>query len=128
MRNRKLTVTKLTDRFGGVALEGAEPKNSTDTLVAQFVNCACPIANAGFISGQAETVGNIDTASELLAIINDAVLIDHNSTGAADGGQLYTIKDAASADSSAFTIISGNIAKGILDVHIDPRAYRNDIS
>lgn len=117
-----------TGRFGGVALEGAEPKNSTGTLVAQFVNCACPVPNAGFMSGQAETVANIDTASELLAIINDAVLIDYNASGGTDGGELYTIHDDASADTSGFTIISGNIGKGILDVHVDPRAYRNDIS
>lgn len=122
------TVVVGTDRFGGVALEGAEPKNSTGTLVAQFVNCACPIPNAGLLSGQAETVANIDTAAELLAIVNDAVLIDYNATGGTDGGELYTIKDAASADTSAFTVISGNIGKGILDVHIDPRAYRNDVA
>lgn len=121
------TVVIGTGRFGGIALEGAEPKNSSGTLVAQLVNCACPIPNAGFISGQAETVGNIDTAAELLALINNAVLIDHNSTGAADGGQLYTIHDDETADTSAFTIISGNIGKGILDVHIDPRAYRDDV-
>ena len=122
------TVVVGTGRFGGVALEGAEPKNSTGVLTAQFVNTTNPTPTAGRMRGKAETAGNIDTASELLGIINDAVLIDYDATGGADGGELYTIHDDASADTSAVTVEDGNITKGLLDVSIDARGYRNDIS
>lgn len=118
-----------TDTFGGVALNVAQPL-STGTLVAHSTQAACPVGHVGRIRGKAETAANIDTDAELLLIINDVTLIDYNSTGGADGGELYTIKDAASADTSAFTIIEGNTGLGTLDVTIDSRAYRiaNDIT
>ncbi len=118
-----------TDNFGGVALEDAEPKR-TGTLVAQTVNCACPVGYIGQIEGKAETAGNIDTAAELLAIIQDAVLIDYNASGAADGGELYTIKDTAAVDTAAFQIVAGDVGSGTLKVIVDPRFYRiaNDIT
>jgi len=97
-------------------------------LVAQTAVAMCPIPNSGYLRGKAETAANIDTAAELLAIINDLVLIDYNATGGTDGGELYTIKDAASADTSAFTITKGDTFKGTLDVTVDARAYRNDVS
>lgn len=116
-----------TDHFGGVAQSGALPFK-TGTLVAQTAVAMCPIPNSGYLRGKAETAANIDTAAELLAIINDLVLIDYNATGGTDGGELYTIKDAASADTSAFTITKGDTFKGTLDVTVDARAYRNDVS
>jgi len=118
-------VVIATDTFGGIFQKGALPFY-TGTLVAQTALTANPIGWLGRIEGRAETVGNIDTAAELLAIINDAVLIDYDATGAADGGELYTIQDAATADTSAFTIIEGNIATGRLQVTVDGRAYRTD--
>lgn len=114
-----------TDVFGGIAKEGAEPKNSTGTLVAQTVTCAVPVPMIGRIRGVAETAASVDTAAELLALINDRMLIDYNATGAADGGELYTIKVAPSASTSAFELIEGNTFKGTLDVVCDERIYRN---
>ncbi len=116
-----------THRLGGVALKGALPFAS-GTLVAQEVPLARPVPQLGVIRGRAETAANIDTAAELLAIIQDYSLIDYNATGGTDGGELYTIKDAASADTSGLEIVDGDTAKGTLDVIVDNRAYRHDVS
>ena len=115
-----------THRLGGVAISRCLPL-STGTIVAHTAIVARPIANGGFIRGKGETAANIDTDAELLGIIGDVTLIDYNATGGTDGGELYTIKDVASADTSGLEIITGNIAKGTLDVIVDPRAYRHDV-
>ena len=116
-----------THRFGGVALENSENAGAGTTL-EQFLTCACPVPYIGKITGRAETVANVDTLTELALIIQDAVLIDYSATGASDGGQLYTIKDAASADTSGLEIVGGNVALSTLDVVVDARAYRHDVS
>jgi len=118
-----------TDTFSGVAIKRCLPLDS-GTVTAHETMTANPIPETGLIRGKAETSGNVDTDAELLLIEGDVTLIDYNSTGATDGGELYTIKDTASADTSAFTIRDGNIVKGTLDVSIDVRGYRtaNDIT
>ena len=40
----------------------------------------------------------------------------------------YTIKDAASANTSGLEIVEGNAYRGTLDVIVEPRAYRNTVS
>ena len=122
-----LGIIGTTQKFGGVALKGALPFK-TGTLIAQRGICTRPIAWAGILRGKAETAASIDTESELLAIIGDAVLIDYSATGASDGGELYTIKEVGSADTSGFTIVDGNTTKGTLDVVVDGRLYRGDVS
>jgi hypothetical protein len=96
-----------THRFGGVALENSE-NASAGTVLEQFLTCACPVPAVGQIQGRAETAANVDTLTELALLIGDVVLIDYSATGASDGGQLYTIKDAASADTSGLEIVGGN--------------------
>lgn len=115
-----------TDIFGGIATEEAEPKNSSDTLVAQTVTCSNPIPWLGRIRGKGETASSIDTDAEILALIQDMMLIDYNSTGASDGGPLFTIKVAPSADTSGFQLQDGNPATGTLDVTVDGDCYRFD--
>ncbi len=116
-----------THRFGGVAI-----KNSLNvaagTTETQYLPTAVPVVEAGRIRGKAEVAASVDTASELAGIIGDYVLIDYNSTGAADGGPLYTIKETASADTSGLEIVEGNTSRGTLDVFVHPEAYRNDVS
>lgn len=119
------TVVLGTHTLGGVALKGALPFK-TGTLTAQTALCACPIPHAGLIRGKAETAGSVDTDAELLLILNDATLIDYNATGGTDGGELYTIKEAVSADTSGFAIINGNPAKSTLDVEAYATVYRID--
>lgn len=116
-----------THVFGGVAISNCQPF-STGTVTAHTGKAVCPVAWAGLIRGRAETVGSMDSDAELLLILNDAVLIDYNATGAVDGGQLYTIKEAASADTSGLTIVDGNPATSRLDCEIDGRCYRIDVS
>lgn len=114
-----------THTFGGVAIKGALPFK-TGTLVAQTALTACPIPHAGLIWAKGETAANVDTDAELLAILNDATLIDYAATGASDGGELYTIKDTASADTSGLAIIDGNPAKKTLAVEVYATVYRMD--
>ena len=56
------------------------------------------------------------------------VLIDYAATGSVSSGPLYTIKETASADTSAFQVFDGDVVKGTLDVTVDQRAYRFDVT
>lgn len=116
-----------THQFGGVAMKDSE-NAAAGTTLAQFLPTANPVPSVGRIRGKAETAANVDTLAELVALLTDAVLIDYNATGAPDGGQLYTIKDAASADSSGLEIVGGNPALSELEVTVDARAYRTDVA
>lgn len=127
MRNRKLTITKLTHAFGGVANQDSE-NAAAGTTLTQYLNAAAPVPQVGRIRGKAETAASIDTATELNGFMGDVVLIDYNATGSPDGGQLYTIKEVGSADTSGLEIVGGNTALGTLDVVVEARAYRTDVS
>lgn len=116
-----------THRFGGVASKQASPFN-TGTLVAHVTMAACPIPWLGRIRGRGESATNIDTTAELLGLIGDYTLIDYAATGSPTSGPLFTIKDVASADTSGLEIIDGNIAKGLLEVTVDGRSYRHDVT
>jgi len=116
-----------TDLFGGIAM--ANSLNvAAGTVREQFLNTANPVPNVGRMKGFADTRANVDTLTELALLIGDVVLIDYAATGAIDGGELYTIKDAASADTSAFEIVHGNTSESTLEVVIHPHAYRFDVS
>lgn len=114
-----------THRFGGIANEDALLA-AAGTVLEQFLNVAAPVPSVGRIRGKAETSGNVDTLTELALLLGDYVLIDYAATGASDGGPLYTIKDAASADTSGLELVGGNPAKGELDVVLVAVAYRHD--
>lgn len=116
-----------THKFGGIAINPCLPL-VTGTVVAHKTQAACPIPELGRIEGKSEVTTTMDTQAELTGLNGDATLIDYNSTGGADGGELYTIKDLASADTSGLTIIDGNPAKGTLEVTVTAAAYRSDIS
>lgn len=116
-----------THKFGGVANESSENR-ADGAVVQQFLNAACPVPGVGRIRGRAETVGSVDTLTELALLIQDTVLIDYNSTGGVGSTQLYTIKEAGTADTSGLEIVGGNTALATLDVTIDFRAYRHDIA
>lgn len=116
-----------THRFGGIALRGSD-NGGAGTTIEQFITCSCPVPYVGRVRGRAETTTAVDTMTELALLLGDTVLIDYNASGASDGGQLYTIKNAASADTSGLEIVAGIPALGILDVVVDARAYRHDVS
>lgn len=116
-----------THRLGGIAIKRCLPLSS-GTVVAHKTQVARPVPYIGKIRGKGETFASVDTDAEILAIIQDYTLIDYAATGGADGGELYTIKQTASADTSGLEIIDGNAATGELDVTVDARAYRHDVS
>ena len=109
-----------TDSFVGVAHEDMQV-DSSDVVVASRFDVVVPIPHVTRIRGKAKTVGNVDTDSELLGVLWDVVLFDLTSSK-------YTIDETAAADTSALTIVDGIIAKGLLDVVVDIRAFRADIS
>ncbi len=116
-----------THQFRGVA-----NKNSVNvaagTVAEQQLLSAHPVPYTGRIRGRAETVTSFDTLSELGGLAHDFVLIDYSAAGAADGGELYTIKIAASADTSGLEIVAGNLALSLVDLTIAAQAYRSDVS
>ena len=116
-----------THKFGGIAQEPSE-NVAAGTVKQQFLNCMNPIPYIGRVRGKAETFASVDTLTELALFIQDLALIDYNATGAADGGELYTIKEVASADTHGLEIVGGIPALGLLDVTVDARAYRHDVS
>lgn len=116
-------VSAGTQTLGGIALKGTLPFK-TGTVTAQWLPLMAPLMG-GAIRGKAETASAADTDAEILAVHGDAVLVDYNSTGASDGGELYTIK-AASADTSMFTVVGGDAARGTLDISVYPTAYRTN--
>jgi len=118
-------VTNGTNYFGGIAIKRCLPL-TTGTLIAQTVVTTNPIPYAGRIQVKVETSGNVDTDAETLALIGDVTRIDYDATGAADGGELYTVKDTAGQDTDLFQILEGDAAAGTLDLLVDPLAYRID--
>ncbi len=116
-----------TDWFGGVAIENSL-NVTAGTTEAQWLHCACPVPNIGQIRGQAEVAANVDTISELTALLSDFMLIDYDATGASDGGELYTIKDATAANTHGFQLMWGDPATQELGVVITDQAYRNTVS
>lgn len=116
-----------THDFGGIAFSNCLPFPS-GTVVAHTAKSQNPLPSIGRIRGKGETFANVDTDAEILGIIGDVTLIDYNATGGTDGGELYTIKDTASANTSGLTIVDGNAAVGTLDVVVDARAYRDTVS
>lgn len=116
-----------THRFGGVANENSD-NVAAGTVKEQFLNVAAPVPHVGRIRGKAETVASVDTLTELALLLGDVVLIDYAATGGTDGGELYKIKEAASADTSGLELVGGNVALQTLDVTVDARSYRHDVA
>lgn len=109
-----------TDNFVGV-LHTDFKVNSSGTVIAHTTRVSVPIPYITRIRGNAKTPANVDTDAELLAILWDFVLFDLTSS-------VYTIDDTATADTSGLTIVDGIIAKGKLDVIVDARAMRADVT
>ena len=116
-----------THKFGGVAIKNSL-NAAAGTVNEQFLPCACPVPSVGRIVGKAETQASVDTLTELALLIQDVVLIDYSATGAADGGELYTIKEVGSADTSRLEIVWGNVHTKELEVSVAATAYRHDVS
>jgi hypothetical protein len=107
-----------TDNFVGIFAQNAP---GTGTLTAHKTLVTVPVPEATLIRGKAKTVANIDTDAELLAVMWDAVLFDLTSA-------VYTIDETAAADTSGLIIVNGNTARYTLDVKVDARAMRADVT
>lgn len=116
-----------THFFRGIANENSE-NAAAGTTLTQYLNAACPVPYVGRIRGKAETSTEVDTASELAGLIGDVTLIDYSATGAADGGELYTIKSNPTTNTHGLEIVNGNIATLTLDVVVAATAYRSTVS
>lgn len=116
-----------THKFGGVAAKRCIPLD-TGTITAHKTVANCPVPYLGRVRGKAQTSGSVDTLSEVIGVIQDTALIDYSATGASDGGELYTIIETATADTSGLEIVDGDPAKGTLDVIVSAQAYRHDVS
>src|SRR3990167_987355 len=95
--------------------------DSAGTVTAHKTLVTVPIPSVTRYRGLAKTAANIDTDSELLGLLWDLVLFDLTGTA-------FTIDETAAADTSGLTIVGGNTAKGTVDVTVDARALRTDVS
>lgn len=109
-----------TDNFVGILAKTMDT-NASGTVIAQKTYVDVAIPEITRLRGRAKTSTNVDTDSELLGVMWDRVLFDLTSS-------VYTIDETAAADTSGLTIRDGNPAKGTLDVVVDQRAMRADIS
>lgn len=118
-----------THKFGGIALKSSE-NAAAGTVLEQYLPCSMPVPHIGRMRAKGETSTDWDTASELALLVQDVTVFDWNATGASDGGELYTIKtqQGTPADDGGLEIVGGNPALSEVEVTIDARCYRHDVS
>lgn len=109
-----------TDAFVGIAAKNMKV-NTAGTVLAHKLQVAVPFPNYTRMRGAAKVKANLDTDTELLAILWDYVTFDLTSA-------VYTIDDTAAADGSGLLIVDGIPAKGTLDVTVDARCMRTDVA
>lgn len=109
-----------TDNFCGIASRDAQV-TSAGVVIAHKAEVIVPFPQITRIRGKAKTYANIDTDAELLGVLFDATLFDLTAS-------VYTIDETAAGNSNGLTILDGDIVKGTLDVVVDGRAMRKDIS
>jgi len=110
-----------TDIFVGIAQEDMKV-TAAGVVVASDLNVVVPIGHTTRLRGKAKDTTTIDTDAELRTYLGDAVLFDLTSS-------VYTFdQDAASADTNGLTIVGGIPHRGLLDVTVDSRALRADVS
>lgn len=110
-----------TDDFVGVLVKDFEV-SSAAVVTAHYTKVACPIPYATRIRGKAETKANIDTQTELTGVLFDLTRFDNSTTTS------YKIQAGGEADAGGLQIVDGSITRGTLDVVVDARAMRSDIS
>lgn len=112
-----------TDDFRGILAEDMKDSSglATGTVVAGYVNVTMPIPYATKIRGKAETSASVDTQSDLTGLIGDLVAFGYDATD-------YTIQTGGEDDTYGLQIIDGNFSRGTLDVLVDARAMRSDVT
>lgn len=109
-----------TDNFVGIAAQDA-PVGSDTTVDADWVAVTEVFPSFTRMRSKAKTTGNVDTLTELIGLLWDFVLFDLTSG-------TFTLDETAAADTSGLTIKGGIFEVGLLDVVVDARALRADIS
>ena len=109
-----------TDNFVGI-LQKDHEVNSAGTVIAHKTLITVPIAHSTRLRSKAVTTTLLDTDTELLGLLWDLILFNLVSG-------TYTFDQTAAADTSGLIVRNGIIAKGLLDVVVDARAMRADIS
>lgn len=109
-----------TDNFVGIASRDAKV-NASATVVAQVAEVITMIPSITRIRGKAKVAANVDTDAELLLILGDVVDFDLTAG-------VYTIDETAASNASGLRIEDGDTAKQTLDVSVDGRAMRKDVS
>ena len=108
--------------FVGISAQDAEV-NSAGTVIASDVAVAEVIPNYTRMRGKAETTTTCDTLTELIGLLYDLVLWDSVTiTG------VFQIDNSATADTSGLQIRGGIWEKSMLDVVVDFRAMRTELT
>lgn len=115
-----ITATGAVEAFVGISEKNMKV-NAAGTVVAHKLSVIVPIPYCTRMRGKAKTAASVDTDSELLGHLWDLVLWDLATT-------VYTIDEAGAADTSGLTIVDGIPAKGLLDVTVDARAMRAELT
>ena len=108
--------------FVGIAAQRAEVNNA-GTVIASWVDVIEPIPNFTRMRGIAETTSSVDTLTELIGVFWDYALWTLTSPN------IFSIDDTtAPTDTSGLRIMGGVWERGLLDVVVDFRAMRVDIT
>jgi hypothetical protein len=108
-----------TDSFVGIAAQDA-PVGTDTTVDADWVDVTEVIPSFTRLRAKAKTATTCDTLTELIGLMRDFYLFDLTSS-------VFTF-DAAGADTGGLTCVGGIWEKSLLDVTVDGRAMRHDIS
>mgnify|MGYP001602200943 FL=1 len=109
-----------TDNFPGIAAEDA-PVGTDTTVDADWVTVTEPIPHFTRMRAKAKTTTNVDSLTELIGVLWDFALFDLTSS-------TFTIDETAAADTSGLIIKGGIWEQGLIDVVVDARAMRADIT
>lgn len=113
-------ISTATTFFVGIAAQDA-PVGTDSTVDADYVDVVEPFAGFTRLRSKAKTTANCDTLTELVGLLYDLVLFDLT-------GSTFTIDETAAADTSGLQIRGGIWEQGLIDVVVDARAMRTDVS
>jgi len=109
--------------FVGIAAQKAEVNNA-GTVIASVACVVEPLAGFTRMRGKADTFATVDTLTELIAVLFDYTLWDSASVS----GTFLLDTGATPADTSGLRIMGGIWEKGLLDVVVDFRAMRTELT
>lgn len=108
--------------FVGISAQDATVNNA-GTVLASYVDVVEVIPNFTRMRGKAETITSCDTLSELIGLLFDVVLWDSATISG-----VFQIDDSATADTSGLQIRGGVWERSMLDVIVDFRAMRTELT